>query len=107
VVPGRTGLLFDEPTPEALMKAVDLFERIEAQFVLETIVAHAACFSKEQFKRVFRRFVDCALAGNAVPLPDRCGSRSGTQSVCIAESHSDPALQCTSDPTEVAWPVGT
>ena len=57
VVPGRTGLLFPEQTPESLAQAVLAFERVEHLFNPETIADHAAGFSKQHFKEAFRRFV--------------------------------------------------
>ncbi len=57
VVPGRTGLLFPEQTPESLAEAVLAFERVEHSFDPEVIAAHAAGFSKQNFKETFRRFV--------------------------------------------------
>lgn len=57
VVPGRTGLLFPEQTPESLAEAVLAFERVEHSFDPEVIAAYAAGFSKQHFKETFRRFV--------------------------------------------------
>jgi glycosyltransferase involved in cell wall biosynthesis len=57
VVPGRTGLLFPEQTPESLAEAVLAFERVEYSFDPEVIADHAAGFSKQHFKETFRRFV--------------------------------------------------
>lgn len=57
VVPGCTGLLFSEQTPESLAAAVLLFEEIEGQFEPETIMAHAATFSKARFKQKFLNFI--------------------------------------------------
>ena len=65
VVPGRTGLLFSEQTPESLVAAVLLFEEIESQFDPKTIAAHAAMFSKAHFKQKFRSFV-ASVAGARV-----------------------------------------
>ena len=57
VVPGRTGLLFPEQTPESLAEAVLRFEQVEHRFDPADIAAHAATFSKAHFKRSFLQFV--------------------------------------------------
>jgi glycosyltransferase involved in cell wall biosynthesis len=62
VVPGRTGLLFDEQTPEALINAVERFESFEPEFEPAAIAAHASRFSKALFQQNFRDFIDNALA---------------------------------------------
>ncbi len=69
VVPGRTGILFDEQTPEALIAAIERFEKFAAAFDPATIAAHASNFSKDLFQRNFRKFVDDALASAAAPPP--------------------------------------
>ena len=64
VVSGRTGLFFHEPTPEALVEAVQAFETMERSFVPADIAAHARRFSKARFKESFLRFVHNAAGGN-------------------------------------------
>jgi glycosyltransferase involved in cell wall biosynthesis len=64
VVPGRTGLLFDKQTPEALISAVERFESFETAFDPLAIAAHASRFSKAIFQRNFRNFIDQAVAAS-------------------------------------------
>ncbi len=56
VVSGKTGLFFDEQTPEHIIKAVRRFEGME--FNPEVCRAQAEKFSKEVFKKRIRDFVD-------------------------------------------------
>jgi glycosyltransferase involved in cell wall biosynthesis len=65
VVPGRTGVLFPQQTPESLIEAVHRFERIENSFDPAEIAAHAATFSKDRFKQDFRAFVDNVMGARA------------------------------------------
>lgn len=51
IVPGRTGMLFREQNADLLAAAVELFEAQEEQFDPREIAAHAARFSKQEFKR--------------------------------------------------------
>jgi glycosyltransferase involved in cell wall biosynthesis len=46
----ETGLFFDEPSPDALVAAVQSFEAWERSFVPARARAHAARFSKERFQ---------------------------------------------------------
>ena len=52
---GETGLLFDEQTPEALMKAVDSFNK--THFSKTKIIQNAKRFSKENFKLKIQKIV--------------------------------------------------
>ncbi len=82
VVPGQTGLFFDQPTSDSLATAILDFEAIEQSFDPELIATYARRFSKETFKRrmsqVFQEYVDYGadssagrlLAGPAA-LPER------------------------------------
>lgn len=65
VVPGRTGLFFDEQTPEALIEAVRAFERWQPDFDAAAAMANARRFAPERFDEGFRAAVDRAL-GRAV-----------------------------------------
>ncbi|MBC7256268.1 MAG: glycosyltransferase, partial [Chloroflexi bacterium] len=49
IVEGRTGVLFREPTPEALAQAVRALETIH--FDVQEIKAHAQAFGVERFQR--------------------------------------------------------
>ncbi|MDP3052484.1 MAG: glycosyltransferase [bacterium] len=53
---GRTGLLFNEQTPEALIKAVYLFEKTD--FSKSEIIENAQRFSKENFKSKFQEIIN-------------------------------------------------
>ena len=50
VIPGETGIHFEEQTPESLMAAVRRFESISDRFNGDRITRHAANFSKAAFK---------------------------------------------------------
>jgi glycosyltransferase involved in cell wall biosynthesis len=53
-----TGLFFDEQTPASLIKALELFESLEGQFMeRDLFTAHTAQFSKETFKEKIRSIV--------------------------------------------------
>lgn len=52
VVDGVTGVLFDEPTPEAILAAVRRFERLDLQE--EDVVAHSRNFGLEHFVHAMR-----------------------------------------------------
>ncbi len=56
VVNGKTGLFFDERTPESLMQAVKKFEKVK--FKQEDCIAQAKKFSKERFKKEMLQFVN-------------------------------------------------
>jgi glycosyltransferase involved in cell wall biosynthesis len=56
VVEGRTGLFFDEPTPESLAAAVRALETMA--FEPEAIRQHALHFDKTVFQRELKRFVE-------------------------------------------------
>ncbi len=60
VVPRETGLLFTEPTPQALRAAVDSLEALRFNGV--TLRAQAEAHSRGLFESRFRAFVDRALA---------------------------------------------
>jgi glycosyltransferase involved in cell wall biosynthesis len=61
VVEGRTGLFFDEPTPESLAAAVRALEAMA--FEPKAIRQHALHFDKTVFQRELKRFVEekCAV----------------------------------------------
>jgi glycosyltransferase involved in cell wall biosynthesis len=58
VVPGRTGILFDEQSVEALIDAVLEFEATERSFSPQAIRTHAGWFSEERFKSGMRQIID-------------------------------------------------
>ena len=74
VIPGQTGLFFDQPTSDSLATAILDFEAIEQSFDPELISIHARRFSKETFKRrmsqVLQEYVDYSAdspAGRFLP----------------------------------------
>jgi glycosyltransferase involved in cell wall biosynthesis len=61
VVDGTTGLFFHEQTPEALLAAVDQFEKIEGSFSADSIEDLARRFDKSVFKERMGRVIEEAL----------------------------------------------
>ena len=59
VIGGKTGLFFEERTPESLTKAVRKFETMK--FKSEDCINQAKKFSKERFKREMLQFVELKL----------------------------------------------
>lgn len=59
VVDGKTGLFFDERTPESLVKAVLKFETMK--FKSEDCINQAKKFSKERFKKEINEFVESRM----------------------------------------------
>jgi len=59
--PNPTGLLFTEQTEEAIIGAIDTFERHRGLFGVEACVANAAGFSVQRFRSAFAAFVEDAL----------------------------------------------
>lgn len=56
---GRTGLFFQEQTPESIMKAITDFEALgNTPFNYETCRKWAESFSEERFKKEIKEFVD-------------------------------------------------
>lgn len=50
VIPGKTGVLFDDQTAESLIDAISHFEAIEPSFDRQGIARHAQRFTKQEFK---------------------------------------------------------
>jgi glycosyltransferase involved in cell wall biosynthesis len=65
VLPGQTGVLFDEPTAAALRAAVDSLEGV--RFNIAALRAHAEAYRREVFEARFRAFVEDALADGLAP----------------------------------------
>lgn len=61
VVDGETGLFFGTQSLDALVAALDRFEREERQFDPARIAAHARNFGEERFRTEFGAVVDAAL----------------------------------------------
>lgn len=53
VVENKTGLFFDQQTPESLNDAINRFENMQQGFSPKTISTHARSFGKENFKNRF------------------------------------------------------
>jgi len=68
VVDGETGVLFHEPTPESLGRAMDELEN--RPWDRQLLRAHAVSFSKERFKGRISQAIEDALAGR-LPGPPR------------------------------------
>lgn len=62
VVDGKTGLFFNEQTPEALNAALDRLEATYDQYDPKVLEAHAETFAPEVFRTRFKAFVDARLA---------------------------------------------
>jgi len=58
IVEDKTGLFFNEQTPESLIEAVNRFESTPGAFVPSEIRRNAERFSIERFKREFKEFVE-------------------------------------------------
>lgn len=59
VVEGKTGLFFDEPTADSLVRAIDTFEH--SRFSSSACRAQALKFSKKRFEREIRVFIESKL----------------------------------------------
>ncbi len=59
----ETGLLFEQPTVEALVEALARFEAFERSFDPARARARAELFSEERFRAAFRARVEALLAG--------------------------------------------
>lgn len=58
VVKDRTGIFFDEQTPESLKNAILRFEHVEDRFNPAIIRAHAETFAVDRFAREFKAWVE-------------------------------------------------
>ena len=56
-----TGIFFSHQTPEALTRAVELFQRMQSRFEPRKIRDHAAQFSRERFKNQIHEYVQSRL----------------------------------------------
>ncbi|SDC03969.1 glycosyltransferase [Ruegeria marina] len=65
VIDGKTGLFFDDQSPEAIREAVLSFETRQSQFDPEYISAHAAGFGAERFRREFSAVVERVIASQS------------------------------------------
>lgn len=67
VVEGRTGLFFDDQTPDALNAALDRFEATATDFDADAIARHAARFDASVFRERFAAVVAGAMGGDGIP----------------------------------------
>ena len=58
VIPGKTGILFEQQTCESLISAVNEFEKYKGDFDPAEISSHAQKFDREIFETNIRNFVD-------------------------------------------------
>lgn len=58
VVPGKTGILFNQQTPDALINAVSEFEKSLQDFNPQTISDHAKQFSRQVFESRIKEYVE-------------------------------------------------
>lgn len=55
-----TGVLFDDPTPAGIARAVERFAALEPDFRREVLVERAQQFAPERFREAYRRLVEAA-----------------------------------------------
>jgi len=60
VIEGKTGIFFDEPTVESLIKAIEQFNNLTINS--QNCIRQAEKFSKERFKTEITSFIRCHLA---------------------------------------------
>lgn len=76
VIPGRTGLFFDEQTPASLISAIDAFEVMHEQFDPLTIRRHAEHFNVDTFRRRLQEVVDRYTEGKGDSVEETGPTRS-------------------------------
>lgn len=69
VIPGRTGILFDEQTPAAVARAIEEFEAVEDSFDPAFLVEHSRRYSIENFKRRMMEALGQAAEAVGIDLP--------------------------------------
>jgi glycosyltransferase involved in cell wall biosynthesis len=68
VIDGRTGILYDEPTPEALVTAIQRFETMDGHFRPREIAEYAKQFDRSVFMSRMRAVIDEAIATHVARL---------------------------------------
>ncbi len=58
VVPGRTGLLFSDPTPGGVAAAIRRFESARSNYRVAALVENARRFSRDRFQREFSSLLE-------------------------------------------------
>jgi glycosyltransferase involved in cell wall biosynthesis len=71
--PGATGVLFDEQTPEAVLAAIERFERHAGELTPENCRRNAERFAGARFRDEFTNAVEQAYAGFAAGLSEGVG----------------------------------
>jgi glycosyltransferase involved in cell wall biosynthesis len=61
ILEGKTGVFFQEQTPESLIQAVENFESIQDRFVAEAIAHHAQQFNRTQFVEKMQTYLESFL----------------------------------------------
>jgi len=56
-----TGIFFSQQTPAPLIRAVDLYQRMEGRFNPEKIRDHAAQFSAQRFRKQIHEYIQARL----------------------------------------------
>lgn len=84
IVPGTTGLFFDEQTPQSIIEAIQAFEKIE--WDATAIRQNAENFSNRRFRDQFRRLVEREWAAFA---HRQRGGGSGAHPVQLADQLLD------------------
>jgi glycosyltransferase involved in cell wall biosynthesis len=69
VIPGETGILFDEQTPAAVARAIEEFEAVEHSFDPARLVQHSRRYSIENFKRRMLAALGQAAEAAGIDLP--------------------------------------
>jgi glycosyltransferase involved in cell wall biosynthesis len=92
VIPGITGLFFEEQTSQSLQEAVMRFERHRDDFNASMIRANTLQFSVEKFRDTFRSFVTAKLNDykNAPPMPKCDNGVSGKSLIYRKNKKSIP-----------------
>jgi glycosyltransferase involved in cell wall biosynthesis len=83
--PGATGVLFHEQTPEAVVAALDRFERQAHEFTPQNCRLNAQRFSAERFRQEFRAAVDDAYAAFTASLSTGAAGARGAAPVAVGE----------------------
>jgi len=77
--PDRTGLFFQDQTPESIIGCVESFIEIEGSFSRAACREQAELFSAEVFRNKFMAFVGASLGGNGDPPAQREKLASGSR----------------------------
>lgn len=58
VIPGRTGILYNEPNVEGLIDAIERFEANKTSFLLDDLIENAGRFDRRYFKEKFSQTIE-------------------------------------------------